>query len=299
MQQSVTRSHAWLLAARPRTLPAAVAPVLVGSALAFFDGRFAPGPALAALRGALLIQVGANYANDLFDFQKGVDTAERVGPTRVTQAGLLSQREVAWGTAIMFGLAALCGLYLALVSGWPVIGIGVLSILAALAYTGGPYPLGYNGLGEVFVFIFFGLAAVAGTYYVQARSVTLAALASAIPVGCLVVNILVVNNLRDIPTDRATGKRTLAVRFGEAWARNEYMAILGTAYLAPLVMALSGLLSGWVLLSWLSLPLALKVARGVRNDSGRVLNKALGGSGQIELAYCALFALGLVLDKLF
>ena len=161
----------WLMAARPRTLPAAVAPVLAASGLAFFDGHFRLGPALAALLGALLIQVGANFSNDLFDYQKGVDTHERLGPTRVTQAGLLTQAQVRVGALLVFALAGLCGVYLALVSGWVVVAIGLLSIAAAVAYTAGPYPLGYNGLGEVFVFLFFGVAAVAGTYYVQARSV--------------------------------------------------------------------------------------------------------------------------------
>jgi 1,4-dihydroxy-2-naphthoate octaprenyltransferase len=298
MQQTMSKLQVWTLAARPRTLPAAVAPVITASALAFYDGKFASGPALAALLGALLIQVGANFANDLFDFQKGVDTSQRLGPLRVTQAGLLSQSEVAWGTALVFGLAALCGVYLAWVSGWPVILIGVLSVLAALAYTGGPRPYGYSGLGELFVFLFFGVAAVVGTYYVQAREVSLAAVAVAFPVGFLVVDILVVNNLRDIPTDRATGKRTLAVRNGEDWTRREYLAVLGLAYLSPLVMALSGLLPGWVLLSWISLPLAVRLVRSVWQDSGRALNKSLGGTGQLELVYCLLFSLGLVLGKI-
>lgn len=293
----MSKFKSWMLAARPRTLPAAVSPVVTASALAFYDGKFAAAPALVALLGALLIQVGANFSNDLFDYQKGVDTSQRLGPTRVTQAGLLSQREVTWGTVLVFGLAALCGVYLMLVSGWPVLVIGALSVLAALAYTGGPRPYGYSGLGELFVFLFFGLAAVAGTYYVQARAVSLAAVAVAFPVGFLVVNILVVNNLRDIPTDRATGKRTLAVRYGEDWSRREYLAVLGLAFLSPLVMALSGLLPGWILLSWLSLPLAFRLVGGVWRETGRALNPSLGGTGQLELVYCLLFSLGLVIGK--
>lgn len=290
--------HAWILAARPRTLPAAIAPVVVGSALAFYHGVFDPLPALAALVGALLIQIGANYANDLFDYQKGVDTSKRLGPLRVTQAGLLSQHAVAMGTAAVFALAALCGVYLALVSGWPVIAIGLLSILAALAYTGGPRPYGYSGLGELFVFLFFGLAAVGGTYYVQARQIDLAAIAVAFPVGFLVVAILVVNNLRDIPTDTETGKRTLAVRYGPAWTRREYLSFLGLAYLSPLLIALSGLLPPWVLLAWLSFPLAVRLARSIHRDTGRVLNRTLAGTGQLELVFCLLLSLGLVLARL-
>jgi 1,4-dihydroxy-2-naphthoate octaprenyltransferase len=298
MQQPTSKNHAWILAARPRTLPAAVAPVIAASALAFCHGKFALAPALAALIGALLIQIGANFSNDLFDFQKGVDTSQRVGPTRVTQAGLLSQREVAAGTAAVFGLAALCGLYLGWVSGWPVIAIGVLSILAALAYTGGPYPLGYNGLGELFVFLFFGVAAVVGTYYVQAREAPLSAFALSIPIGLLVVNILVVNNLRDIATDRASGKRSLAVRFGEAWTRREYLAVLSLAYLAPALMALSGLLPAWVLLSWLSSPLAFRLVDSIKKETGRALNRTLAATGQLELAYCLLLGVGLVIARL-
>lgn len=293
-----SRLQIWLMAARPRTLPAAVSPVLAASGLAFFDGVFRLGPALAALLGALLIQVGANFSNDLFDYQKGVDTHERMGPTRVTQAGLLSQAQVRAGTLVVFGLAGLCGVYLALVSGWPVVVIGLLSVVAALAYTGGPYPLGYNGLGEVFVFLFFGVAAVAGTYYVQARSFSLAAFALSFPIGCLVVNILVVNNLRDIPTDRASGKRSLSVRFGVQWTRREYLVILLLAYLAPLIMAISRLLPAWVLLTWLSLPVAARLVRSIYHDEGRALNPTLGGTGQIELYYALLFVLGLVIARI-
>ncbi|HCE18290.1 MAG TPA: 1,4-dihydroxy-2-naphthoate polyprenyltransferase [Anaerolinea thermolimosa] len=299
MQRQNSKLHAWWLAARPRTLPAALAPVIVGSALAWSDGLFALLPALAAMMGALLIQIGANYANDLFDYQKGVDNAHRLGPLRVTQAGLLSEGEMMRGTGVVFALASLCGVYLIFVAGWPVAVIGLASILAALAYTGGPRPYGYSGWGEVFVFLFFGLAAVAGSYYVQARQINLAALAASFPVGFLVVNILVVNNLRDIPTDRASGKHTLAARFGEAWARREYLVILVLAYLSTGILALSGLFTPWVFLSWGSLPVAVRLARAVWRDSGRALNASLAGSGQLELLFCLLFSIGLILGKIF
>jgi 1,4-dihydroxy-2-naphthoate polyprenyltransferase len=285
----------WLMAARPRTLPAAVAPVIVGSALAFSDGGFRWGPALAAALGALLLQVGANLANDVFDFQHGADTSQRMGPTRVTQSGLLTPRQVKLGMAVVFGLAALCGVYLTFAAGWPVLVIGLLSIVAAVAYTGGPYPLGYHGLGEVFVFLFFGVAAVGGTYFVHTRTITWAVFASCIPIGCLVVAILVVNNLRDIPTDRLTGKRTLAVRFGEAWTRGEYVSLLAAAYLSLFLIVISGLLPPWIGLSWLSLPLAIPLIRSVYSEQGRALNRVLGGTGQLELAFSLLFALGLVI----
>ena len=291
--------QAWILAARPRTLPAAVSPVLVGSALAFYSGAFRIGPALAALLGAVFIQVGANFANDYMDFLKGSDSHGRLGPTRVTTAGLLSLRAMQAGTAAVFGLAVLCGLYLTLVAGWPVVVIGLLSILAALAYTGGPYPLGYNGLGEVFVFIFFGLAAVGGTYYVQALHYDLTAFATSIPVGCLVVAILVVNNLRDISADLKAGKHTTAVRFGALWTQHEYVLLLVLAFFTPVLMAVSGLLPPWVLLAWLGLPMGLSLVRQVGTETGRSLNRTLGGTGSLELVFALLLALGLVVAKIF
>jgi 1,4-dihydroxy-2-naphthoate octaprenyltransferase len=294
---SLSPLRVWWMAIRPRTLPAAVAPVIAASALAFYDGMFRWDAALAALLGALFLQIGANLANDVYDYQKGADTSQRVGPTRVTQAGLLTPAQVKMGMAVVFGLAALCGVYLTLISGWLVIAIGVLSIISAVLYTAGPYPLGYNGLGDLFVFLFFGLAAVAGTYYVHTRTVSLTAVALSVPIGALVVNILVVNNLRDIPTDTLSGKRTLAVRFGADWTRKEYLSLTVLAYLAPLLMALSGLVSPWILLCWLSIPKAIPLVRQIYTESGRALNRTLAGTGQLELLYCLLMALGLALAK--
>lgn len=293
-----SRFDVWKLAARPRTLPAASAPVIAASAAAFADGYFDPLPALAALLGALLLQIGANFANDLFDFQKGADTAERTGPLRVTSAGLVTPREIKTAMAVVFGLAALCGVYLALHAGWPVIAIGVLSILGALAYTGGPYPLGYHGLGEVAVFIFFGLAAVCGTYYVQALRLSPAAVWTALPLGLLTVAILVVNNLRDIATDRASGKHTLAARFGAKWTQREYVTVVSAAYLMPIGMWLSGATSAWVMLSWLSLPLVFPLFNKVRALTGRALNPVLAQTGQLELAFALALALGFVAQRL-
>ncbi len=211
---SLNKWQIWLLAARPKTLPAAASPAIVGSAVAFSVGKFHFGPALAALLGALLLQIGANLANDVFDFHRGADTQARLGPTRVTQAGLLTPTEVTRGMWVVFGLAAISGIYLTAVAGWLVVLIGVAAIAAAIAYTGGPFPLGYYGLGEIFVFIFFGLVAECGTVFVQAKGLSPLAWWSAVPMGLLVVNILVVNNLRDIETDRTAGKKTLSVRLG-------------------------------------------------------------------------------------
>ena len=285
----------WLLAARPKTLPAAAAPVIVGTTAAYSEGVFHFWPALAALLGALLIQIGTNFANDVFDFKRGADTSERLGPLRVTQAGLLSPHQVMLGMWLTFGLAALIGLYLIMVGGWPIIVIGLLSILSGIAYTGGPFPLGYNGLGDLFVFIFFGLVAVCGTYYVQAGSVSALAVWAAIPVGVLATAILVVNNLRDIETDRAAGKKTLAVRFGAKGAQLEYFWLLGLAYLAPLLMWLLGYSTPWVILTWLSLPLVKPLSDKVLREKGRPLNLALAGTARLELIYSFLLSLGLII----
>lgn len=288
-------ARAWLLAARPRTLPAAIAPVVVGTALALRDGAFAPGAAVAAILVALLLQIGANFANDVFDFKRGADTAERLGPTRVTQGGLIAPDRVLAATVGVVVLAALAGLYLVLRGGWPILLLGGAAIIATFAYTGGPFPLGYNGLGEVFVLIFFGFVAVAGTYYVQALHLSGLALAAAIPIGALVTNILVVNNLRDLDTDRKAGKRTLAVRLGREATRAEYLLLFTIAYLTPPALMLAGALSPWALLPLLTIPLAARLVRQTRQEVGRALNKTLVGTAQLELLFSVLFAIGILL----
>ena len=281
---------AWLLAARPRTLPAAVAPVVVGTAAAIAEDRFAPLAALAALLVALLLQVAANLANDVFDFRRGADTAARLGPTRVTQSGLIAPSRVLLATALLLVAVALPGLYLVWRGGWPIAALGVLAILSAVAYTGGPAPLGYLGLGDLCVFIFFGLVAVAGTAYVQTGALTALAVITAIPVGCLATAILVVNNLRDIETDRAAGKRTLAVRLGAGRTRFEYAALVAAAYLVlPLGWALS-IFSGWWWLPWLSLPMAIHLLHRVSSASGAHLNPLLGATARLELIVALLLA---------
>src|SRR5215211_3274207 len=228
-----------MLAIRPRTLPAAAAGVIMGSALAWRDGFFRLDAALACLLSALLLQIGSNLANDVFDFERGTDTPERVGPVRVTQAGLLRPSQVKAGMIVVFALAAVFGLYLAWLGGWPIILIGVAAILSAIAYTGGPFPLGYYGLGDLFVFIFFGLASVAGTYYVQAKSISAAAWWMAIPPGLIITAILVVNNLRDLENDRKAGKHTLAVLLGERASKTQYLICMVIAYLVlPLAAGL-------------------------------------------------------------
>jgi 1,4-dihydroxy-2-naphthoate polyprenyltransferase len=285
----------WVLAARPKTLPAAISPVIVGCAVAWQEGAFALLPALAAFAVALLLQIGANFANDVADFRRGADTHDRMGPTRVTQSGLISPDRVVAATAIVIGLATVPGLYLVWQGGPLFAVLGLLAMLSAVVYTAGPKPFGYLGLGEVFVFLFFGPVAVVGTAYGMTHELTPLAVAASIPMGCLISAILVVNNLRDIETDRAAGKRTLAVRIGKEATRWEYAALLAVAYLAPLVIWVVGLSAVWPLLAWATAPLAVLLARRIWTVSGRALNPVLGGTARLCLWFAIAFAVGLAL----
>lgn len=297
-QSSSSLMSSWVLAARPKTLSAASVPVVVGSACAFELGGFRPGPALAALGGALLLQIGANFANDVYDYEKGADTAERLGPTRAVQAGLITPAAMKRGMFVVFGLALLLGLYLMAVAGPVILAIGVASILSAIAYTGGPYPLGYNGLGDVFVFVFFGLVAVGGTVFVQVGTVPALSLWCSLPVGALATAILVVNNLRDQEQDARVGKRTLAVRWGPKAVVYEYGVLLAISYAVPLFLATSSAGGRWVLLPLLTLPLGRKLVRAVATERGRDLNARLAGTAKLLLLFGLLFALGISLDHL-
>jgi len=285
---------AWVLAARPRTLTAAVAPVLVGTGLAALHDTLAPVPAAAALAGAVLIQIGTNLANDYYDFLRGADTEERVGPVRVTQAGLLAPERVRLGIVVVLGAAMLVGVYLVSVGGWPVVWIGLASIACAVLYTGGPFPLAYHGLGDPFVFVFFGLIAVGGTYWVQALAWPPDALLAGAGVGALSTAILVANNLRDIETDARAGKRTLAVRLGPAATKLEYAAALVLAAVVP-VLGVAWL--RWplsALLPLLAAPLAVAPLRAVvRHRAAVELIPALAGTARLVAAYGVLMALGL------
>ncbi len=289
------RLRAWLMAARPPTLPAAIVPVLVGSAVAAAAGYFRPLPFVAALLAALLIQVGTNLANDYFDHQKGADTAARLGPTRVTQSGLIAPADVRAAMIATFALAALIGLYLVVVGGWPILAIGLLSIAAGVLYTGGPWPLGYHGLGDLFVFIFFGLVAVAGTAYLHTGALSGAAIGASLPISMLVTAILVVNNLRDIDTDRSAGKHTLAVLIGRRATRAQYLLLIAGAFLALPLLWLAGATSAWCWLPWLTLPLAVPLIRAVLAHEGPPLNRALAGTARLHLLFGALFAVSLLL----
>jgi 1,4-dihydroxy-2-naphthoate octaprenyltransferase len=294
--KKITKFQAWVLASRPKTLPAAVSPVIIGSAVAFAEGGFRFLPALAAFLGALLLQIGANLANDVFDFEKGADQHNRLGPMRVTQAGLLSPTQVKTGMWITFSLAGLCGIYMTLVSGWFILLIGLLAILAAIAYTGGPFPYGYRGLGEFFVLVFFGFAAVSGTYYAQTGYISQLAVLSSIPVGLLIVSILVVNNVRDFESDKAANKRTLAVRYGLDWAKQEFIVVVILAFVITFLLAISDLSTPWLLLTWLSLPLVFSTSNSILNHRGKILNKTLAETGKLTLIFSFLFAIGLILS---
>ena len=287
---------AWMLATRPRTLPAAVSPVMVGTAMAVADGKFEFMPAFAALLGALLLQIGVNLANDYFDFKKGIDTSERLGPVRVTQSGLIPLDRVRLAMIIIFSGALAVGLYLTAVAGWPVLAVGMACILASLAYSGGPFPLASHGLGDLFVFIFFGLVAVCGTYYVQALQVTTQVIWLSVPVGFLITAIIVVNNLRDIPTDRKSGKNTLAVILGERGAKLEYLLLVIGAYIMPAAFFFSGGFSVWVLLPLISIPMSIPNIIAVYKDKGPSLNKVLAKTAALSLVFSLLLAAGLVIS---
>jgi len=282
------------MAARPKTLTAALAPVVVGTALAAHDGVLAPWPALAALVGASLIQVGTNFANDYYDFVRGGDTADRVGPLRVTQAGLLAPETVKRGMWTVLSGAMLVGVYLAWVGGWPIVWIGLSSLACAVLYTGGPFPLAYHGLGDLFVFVFFGLIAVSGTYYVQGLSWPPDVFLAGTALGALNTAILVANNLRDIETDAKAGKRTLAVRLGTRASQVEYLLMMLVGFIVPVV--------GWLVYGWPAASLAAllvaplcfaPVRRVVTHTDPAELLPALGETARVVGVYGLLLGLGL------
>jgi 1,4-dihydroxy-2-naphthoate octaprenyltransferase len=288
----------WVLAARPKTLPAAAAPVITGSALALWQGEFSILPALAALIGAFWLQIGANLANDLFDYQRGVDSGRRLGPKRATQEGWLSPRTVAAGTFASFLFASICGVYLVNVSSPVIIVIGLTAILSAVIYSGGPFPIGYHSLGDVFVFLYFGVIGVAGTYFVQVNSMSWLVIISSIPVGLLIVNILVVNNYRDLESDRETGKFTLAVRLGPKFTRRQFTLNLLLAYAVTiLALVLEPDLIGSLAVLF-SVPYGINLQKDINEKRGAELNLTLAKAGQFAFGFSALYFFGLVIGKL-
>jgi 1,4-dihydroxy-2-naphthoate octaprenyltransferase len=288
----------WMMAARPKTLPLGVAPVLVGTALAGYLHIFHPLRFIAALLGSVFIQIGANLSNDYSDAHRGADTEDRLGPVRVTAGGLVPPRQVLIATYVTFGLATLCGVYLVAVAGWQLLLIGIASIIAGVLYTGGPRPYGYEGLGEVFVFLFFGIAAVGGSYFAQVKDFSWESLVLSAPIGLIAAAVLVVNNTRDIDTDRRANKRTLAVRMGRERSRRLYTTMVLLAYPIALIPWVFGPLSGWLLLPCLTLPIAAAVIKIVTTHSdGPSLNMALAKTGQLQLFFCVLLSIGLLLSR--
>lgn len=286
----------WYLAARPKTLPAAVAPIVVGTAVAVREVSFVWWVALLALVTALLLQIAANFANDAIDARKGSDTADRTGPTRITAAGYVTYQQVMNATWITLMLAMCTGIPLLIRGGWPFVFLGIASLVCAVAYTGGPFPISYLGLGEIFVFLFFGLVAVTGTAYLQTGEITALSLAASIPPGAMIVGILIINNYRDREQDQQVSKRTVAVRIGARNTRIEYYVMLALTMLSAFVFWAVGWLNAWALLTVLSLPLFRTLVKQVQTLQGPALNQTLGLTGKTALIHSLLLGLALVLS---
>ncbi|MGD2162732.1 MAG: 1,4-dihydroxy-2-naphthoate polyprenyltransferase [Anaerolineales bacterium] len=291
-QPPISKLRAWMQASRPKTLTAAVTPVLVGTAIALANESFRPLAAVAALYCAFAIQIGTNIFNDVMDFERGTDTQERMGPLRVTQAGWLPPAEVRRGAYIVFLSAALVGLYLIALGGWPVLLLGLASIMAGLAYTAGPSPLAYNGFGDLFVMLFFGFVAVGGTVYVQMQSLPMEAWFAAGAVGSTITALLGVNNIRDMETDRQAGRRTIPVLIGRQGALVEFGLLLSLAFILPTVAVIGGWAPFGVLLAWLATPVAMQVFRKLASTEGRALNKVLAMMARFVLLHGLLLAAG-------
>ncbi len=298
--QNISKPRSWLLAARPKTLLAAVVPVLVGGTLAYSDNidKFSWTASLVAFFCSMCIQIGTNFTNDLFDFIKGADTDERVGPTRVLSAGLISKSEMKNAIIVVFGAAFFAGLYLVQIGGISIFIIGILSIFSGIIYTAGPYPLAYNGLGDLFSFVFFGVVGTMGTYYVNIKEWSLHSFIASIPVGALITAILVVNNYRDIVQDAKAGKKTLAVKFGKSFTRMEYIALLLLAFFAPVYLVYHSHFSIWLLLPCLLLPLALRMISMLFKFRNQALNSLLELTAKFAALFGLLFSIGLVIGKI-
>ena len=290
-----TKFESWVLASRPKTLLAAFVPVLVGSAIAYSDNALNILAALVALMCSILIQIGTNFVNDLYDYLAGTDTKERVGPKRALTEGLISINEMKLGISFTFGLAFILGTYLVYVSTWITFVIGIVSILAGFAYTAGPFPLAYKGLGDVFVFIFFGFVGTIGTYYVQTITVTPFVIWASIPIGALITNILVVNNYRDIEEDKIAGKNTLAVKFGREFTRLQYLIFLIISYAIPFIAYFTYKESYLIFLPLLTLPMAVNLVKMIYNFNGSQLNKTLELTAKLSAIFGVLFAVGILL----
>jgi len=289
--------YIWLSALRPQTLPASVVPVLTGASLAHYHQLFRWDTTFVALVCALLIQIGTNFANDYYDFIKGADREDRIGFTRATSTGLVSPEAMFRATYLTMAAAFFIGLYLVWIAGWPIFLIGVLSLIFGIAYTGGPYPLGYNGLGDIFVFIFFGFAAVMGTYYVNTLEWSLDAMIASVPVGALAVNILVINNLRDVHQDVLSGKKTLGVLLGENALKAEYALLIALSFISLVILNVFFEYPVWIYLPLLSLPAAILLLNQVFfHDDKRTLNKTLERTAQFMVLFGLLISAGILLS---
>jgi 1,4-dihydroxy-2-naphthoate polyprenyltransferase len=293
--RTISKFDAWILASRPRTLPASIVPVLVGTSIAIHDGVFNPLAALLALLCAMLIQIGTNFVNDLFDFIHGTDKEDRLGPKRAAASGILSKREMWIGIYVVFGLSFLLGMILVYIGGIFIFTIGIISILAGIAYTAGPFPLAYHGLGDIAVFIFFGFVGTMGTYYAQSGTVTAMTFWASIPVGALITNILVVNNYRDREEDSSNGKNTLIVLLGDNFGRFQYLSFMFISYAILFVVYYTFKQEITVFLPALSLPLAIKLIKMIFTLRGSELNKTLELTAKLSALYGLLFAAGILL----
>jgi 1,4-dihydroxy-2-naphthoate octaprenyltransferase len=294
-KNKISKFQSWILASRPRTLPAALVPVMVGSALAIYQGIFFPAYSIIALLCSILIQIGTNFTNDLYDHLKGSDTKERKGPLRVLASGLISVKEMQWGIFLVFFTAFLLGLYLVYSVGLVILWIGILSIIAGLAYTAGPFPLAYNGLGDLFVFIFFGIVGTVGTYYLHAQQFTTLAFLISLPVGALITNILIVNNYRDIEEDKTAGKNTLAVLLGREFSRYEYVFFILISFFIPFLLHFKYDFNIWIFLPYITLPIAITLVKMIYALTGTQLNKTLELSAKFSAIYGLLLSIGIVL----
>lgn len=297
MTQEISKNsiNAWLLASRPKTLPAAAAPVFVGTAVAYSSDSQNLLAASIALICSLLIQIGTNFVNDLYDFLKGTDDENRVGPTRALAAGWITQAQMKLAIYLTFGTTFILGLLLVYHAGWIILLIGILSLISGYAYTAGPLPLAYNGLGDIFVFIFFGIIATVGTYYVQSLHFSEFALLASIPVGLLITNILVVNNYRDAEEDKKKNKKTLTVKLGKPFARFQYSASLLISYVVPIYIFYTFDVSIYILLPFFSIPLAVKLIKDMKSLEGEELNKTLEYTAKLAILFSFLFSIGIIL----
>jgi len=295
LNTNTTKLNSWLLASRPKTLLAAVVPVMVGSALAVSYHKFFLPYSIIALLCSLLIQIGTNFTNDLYDYIKGADTKKRKGPVRVLASGLISVKEMKVGIIIVFGTAFLLGIYLVISINIFILIIGIISISAGIIYTAGPFPLAYNGLGDLFVFVFFGIVGTMGTFYLHTQQISILSFLVSVPVGALITNILIVNNYRDIEEDKSAGKKTLAVFLGRTFTRWQFIVLLVLSYIVSIILFLDYNFSYWIFLPYITIPVTLVIVKMMFTSAGEALNKTLELTAKLAGLFGLLFSIGLII----